>query len=137
MKISKITAYGLQLPMGDRYRMSVANYERLQAIGVEIEAEDGQVGIGQATITAAAYSPYGETLQGAVHAISEHFTPALIGLEPLAIESAHLRMNKALQGNCSAKCAVDVALHDLAGRILGVPVCSLLGGPLRTELPVL
>jgi muconate cycloisomerase len=130
-------AYGLQLPMGDRYRMSVANYEKLQAIGVEIETDDGQVGIGQATITAAAYSPYGETLQGAVHAINDHFAPTLIGGDPLAIEAAHVAMNTVLQGNCSAKCAVDVALHDLAGRILGVPVCSLLGGPLRTELPVL
>jgi L-alanine-DL-glutamate epimerase-like enolase superfamily enzyme len=120
-----------------RYTMAVANYEALQAIAVEIHTTDGHVGMGQATITAAAYSPYGETLEGAVHAINAVLGPQLVGLDPLAIEAAHQKMNKVLHGNVSAKAAVDIALHDLSGLILGIPVYSLLGGPLRTDLPVL
>jgi L-alanine-DL-glutamate epimerase-like enolase superfamily enzyme len=137
MKIKQVTAYGVELPQRVRYKMSVANYESLRTVIVEIRAEDGHIGIGQASITASAYSPYGETLDGAVHAINGVLGPQLVGLDPMAIEAAHVAMHKVLQGNPTAKTAIDVALHDLSGVILGVPVYSLLGGPLLTELPVL
>jgi L-alanine-DL-glutamate epimerase-like enolase superfamily enzyme len=38
-----------------------------------------------------------------------------------------------LRWNGAAKCAVDTALHDLAGKVLGVPVHELIGLP--TEIP--
>jgi L-Ala-D/L-Glu epimerase len=38
-----------------------------------------------------------------------------------------------LRWNGAAKCALDIALHDLAGKVLGIPVYRLIG--LSTELP--
>ncbi len=38
-----------------------------------------------------------------------------------------------IRWNGAAKCAVDIALHDLAGKVLGLPVHTLLG--LSTDLP--
>ena len=38
-----------------------------------------------------------------------------------------------IRGNGAAKCALDIALHDLAGKVLGVPVSALL--ELSTDLP--
>ena len=35
--------------------------------------------------------------------------------------------DSAIRGHGAAKCAIDIALHDLVGRILGVPVHDLLG----------
>jgi L-alanine-DL-glutamate epimerase-like enolase superfamily enzyme len=35
----------------------------------------------------------------------------------------------AIRGHGAAKCAIDIALHDLVGKILGVPVHDLLGLP--------
>lgn len=137
MKIDRVTAYGVELPQRVRYKMSVANYDSLRTVIVEIGTSDGHVGVGQASITAAAYSPYGETLEGAVHAVNSVLGPQLVGKDPLAIEAAHITMHKHLQGNPSAKTAIDIALHDLGGTILGVPVYSMLGGPLLTRLPVL
>jgi muconate cycloisomerase len=40
-------------------------------------------------------------------------------------------MNRAIKGHPYAKAALDVACHDLAGRALGVPVSTLLGGRRR------
>lgn len=137
MGIKQIAAYGVELPQRMRYKMSVANYESLRTVIVEIGDDAGRVGVGQASITAPAYSPYGETLEGAIHAIKAVLAPALVGSDPLAIELAHVTMHKVLHGNPSAKTAIDIALHDLSGQILGVPVYSLFGGPIRTELPVL
>ena len=34
-----------------------------------------------------------------------------------------------IRGNGAAKCAIDIALHDLVGKVLGVPVHALLGLP--------
>ncbi len=137
MKIDRVRAYGVALPQRTVYKMSVATYTELRTVVVEVETDEGHLGVGQASITASAYSPYGETLEGAVHAINEVLGAALIGTDPLAIESAHARMHKALQGNPSARTAIDIALHDVAGQALGVPVYTLLGGPLRRELPLL
>lgn len=137
MRIKRVTGYGVELPQRVQYKMSVANYERLSTVVVEIQADDGHVGVGQASVTAPAYSPYGETLTSAVHAINAVLGPRLIETDPLAIELAHVTMRKSLQGNPTAKTAIDIALYDLSGKILGVPVFSLLGGPLTTKLPVL
>ena len=70
MRIKRITAYGVELPQRVQYKMSVANYERLSTVVVEIYTDDGHIGVGQASVTAPAYSPYGETLASAVHAIN-------------------------------------------------------------------
>jgi L-alanine-DL-glutamate epimerase-like enolase superfamily enzyme len=137
MRIKSVKAYAVELPQRVPYRMSVANYEKLSTVIVEIETGEGHVGIGQASITAPAYSPYGETLASAVYAVNNVLGPRLMDADPLAIELAHVLMGKSLQGNPSAKTAIDIALHDLSGKILGVPVFSLLGGPLVTKLPVL
>lgn len=137
MKIDRVKAYGLALPQRITYKMSVATYSQLRSVLVEVETDEGHVGVGQASITAPAYSPYGETLEGAVHAVNEVLGPSILGLDPLAVELAHSRMHRAMQGNPSAKTAIDLALHDIAGLALGVPVCSLLGGPIRTEIPLL
>ncbi len=137
MAIDRVRAYGVELPQRVAYDLAVASYRKLRAIVVEVGTGDGHVGIGQATITAPAYSPYGETLEGAVHAVNDVLAPELLGLDPFAIEFAHIRMHRAMHGNPTAKTAVDIALHDAMGLALGVPVYSLLGGPIRTELPLL
>jgi L-alanine-DL-glutamate epimerase-like enolase superfamily enzyme len=63
--------------------------------------------------------------------------PALVGEDPTAIERAHERMNRAVKGYPYAKSAVDCALRDIAGKAFGVPVYQLLGGLVRTEVPLL
>lgn len=63
----------------------------------------------------------------------------LIGKDPLAIEVHHHNLFYAypqrgrIMGVLSA---IDIALWDLAGKLLGQPVCRLLGGPFRTEIPL-
>jgi L-Ala-D/L-Glu epimerase len=46
---------------------------------------------------------------------------------PKGLEAAGNRMAAAIRGHGAAKCAVDVALHDLVGQVLGEPVHRLLG----------
>lgn len=62
--------------------------------------------------------------------------PVLIGTDPTNITAAHLKISTVLRGNSYAKCGVDIALHDIAGKALGVPVYKLLGGKVRDIVPI-
>ncbi len=101
---------------------------------VKITADDGTVGWGEA------HAPLGPRATKAV--IEDVLAPALIGQDPLAIERHWERMygSMRLRGHVTgyqleAIAGVDIALWDLAGKALGLPVYRLLGGPFHTDLP--
>ena len=56
-----------------------------------------------------------------------------VGETRTALEAASTAMDDAIRHHGAAKCAVDIALHDLAARRLGIPVHELLG--LSPEIP--
>jgi L-alanine-DL-glutamate epimerase-like enolase superfamily enzyme len=52
---------------------------------------------------------------------------------PADVAAASARLTDAIRWNGAAKCALDSALHDLAGKVTGQPVHRLLG--LSTDIP--
>jgi L-alanine-DL-glutamate epimerase-like enolase superfamily enzyme len=76
---------------------------------------------------------YGETQESINVAIRKYLAPLIVGEDSFALERIWLKMG-ALAGNLAAKSAIDVALHDLNGKILSIPVHTLLGGPVRQEV---
>src|SRR5438874_44637 len=95
---------------------------------VTVRSDEGQVGYGEATVTAG-WS--GETQQSALYAIREILAPRLIGQNPLHLTGLATIMDRFLQVNSFTKAAIEMALLDLAGKKLGVPAYMLLGGPRR------
>ena len=95
---------------------------------VKIETDAGLNGFGEAGFSA-----------GAVRGIIETMKPLLIGEDPLAIER-HFYMMTATQHPYMAHVptigGLDIALWDLAGKITGLPVYRLLGGPIHKQIPV-
>jgi L-alanine-DL-glutamate epimerase-like enolase superfamily enzyme len=71
---------------------------------------------------------YGDT-PATMIAASPALLAAAAAFEPTAtgIEAASRAVEAALRANGAAKCAIDIALHDLAGKILGISVHRLLG----------
>ncbi|MGH2533148.1 MAG: mandelate racemase/muconate lactonizing enzyme family protein [Thermomicrobiales bacterium] len=107
---------------------------RAQTCLVKITAADGTVGWGEA------HAPLGPRATKAV--VEDVLAPILIGANPLAVERHWEKMfgSMRLRGHnagyqLEAIAGVDIALWDLAGKLLDVPVYHLLGGPFRTELP--
>ncbi len=101
---------------------------------VKITADDGTVGWGEA------HAPLGPRATKAV--VEDVLAPLLVGGDPLAVEYHWERMygSMRLRGHSTgyqleAISGVDIALWDLAGKLLGVPIHRLLGGPYRTSLP--
>ncbi|MCI0456840.1 MAG: mandelate racemase/muconate lactonizing protein [Gemmataceae bacterium] len=92
---------------------------------VRISDDTGRVGLGEASVTAV-WS--GETQAGTIALIENDLAPLLIGADPFDLEWICRRMDRAVFGNSFAKGAVEMALLDLQGQALGVPVYRLLGG---------
>ena len=105
---------------GGRYRIS--------AFFVDIETDEGVSGRG------------GPLPREQAFIIQTQLAPLLLGHDPLASERLWDRMYRAqVHGRkgteMMALSAVDCALWDLKGNWFDAPVCQLLGGPTRTEVP--
>ena len=134
MRISEIHVYQRDLPVkGGSYRTSRSgDLSVMDATIVELVTDTGLVGFGEAVPLGAVYQP--EHALGARAAITQ-LAPALIGLDPLPIESVRSVMDRTLTGHNYAKAAIDIALWDLAGKHYGARVCDLLGGATRESVP--
>jgi muconate cycloisomerase len=92
---------------------------------VRVSDDAGRVGLGEASVTSV-WS--GETQAGTIALIEQELAPILVGADPFDVEWVSHRMDRAVFGNSFAKGAVEMALLDLQGQALGVPVYRLLGG---------
>jgi muconate cycloisomerase len=107
---------------------------------VRVDTDEGLSGWGEAPAIAtwggAGMRYYGETPETVRHLVYDYLLPAVGGLDPAAIGPVHARMDGVVKGHPYAKAAVDIACHDIAGKALGVPVSTLLGGRHRDSLEV-
>jgi galactonate dehydratase len=93
---------------------------------VKVETDAGLTGYGEAGIN-------GQTARGRIELIRR----VLVGQDPLAIELHFHRMSTvmhAYRAHIPTISGIDIALWDLAGKILGAPVSALLGGPFRDKI---
>jgi L-Ala-D/L-Glu epimerase / N-acetyl-D-glutamate racemase len=88
---------------------------------------NGVTGYGEA----APVERYDESAESALRFVDEH--GGLVGDDPFALENIGERLAAAPHEQ-AAKSALDAALHDLQGKLLGVPTFRLLGLP-RTGPP--
>ncbi len=99
------------------------------AVFVKITLEGGLVGWGQSVpIPTWSY----ETPESVTHTLRNYLAPVLLGANPTDIEGAHAKMNKAIAPSFStgmpiAKAGIDIALHDLAGKLAGKSLPELWG----------
>ena len=91
---------------------------------VRIHTDAGLVG--QAEAQPRPYT-YGETQVSIVHTVRTALADLILGLDPLRTEVVAERCGR-IAGNQTARGAVDLAVWDLVGQILGRPCHTLLGG---------
>jgi L-Ala-D/L-Glu epimerase len=115
----KVTHRTATLRLREPFTISRSTDEEVDAVFVEIEA-DGLVGYGEAS----PLDIYGESVESASAFLDE--VEELLGDDPFALAEIERRLAER-PGEHGAKAAVDSALHDLQGKILGQPVWRLLG----------
>jgi putative nucleotidyltransferase with HDIG domain len=101
----------------------------LQYVIVEIDTDDGITGVGEACTD---IGFFGEPVEEVQSAIDLYLGPKLLGKDPFDREQ--LLFDIDFPGNSCAKSGIDLALHDLLGKALGVPVCNLIGGSGRRQV---
>src|SRR5207249_8241984 len=69
-----------------------------------------------------------------IHDSVARLAPALIGADPFNLHRALALMDRESAEGFEAKAAIEMALLDVKGRALGLPVHSLLGGALAPEV---
>ena len=100
---------------------------------VRIQTDEGIEGIGESSMLSS--DPIVESL---IQEWSENY---LVGKDPLAGQVHWTRLHQDNLGRggrlySTVLSGIDIALWDLRGKILGVPVYQLLGGPFRNKLRV-
>lgn len=104
--------YNLQL----KHVFTVATYSRTTTPDVQVEVEyDGITGYGEASMP-----PYlGESVESVMRFLQQ------VNLEqfsdPFQLEEILAYVDGIMPGNTAAKASVDIALHDLVGKLLGAP----------------
>jgi L-alanine-DL-glutamate epimerase-like enolase superfamily enzyme len=133
VKIKSIEPIAVSLPMLKPVIMAGEEVRRADNVLVRIETDDGFVGWGEA---ASAPVMTGDTLESIVSAV-HYLEPTLRGRESADIAGALIAMDGRMYGNHGAKAAIEIALHDLTGRVSGKPVHALLGDKLRSRMALL
>jgi L-alanine-DL-glutamate epimerase-like enolase superfamily enzyme len=140
MKITDIEAFPFRLPTRRDFWWASLQVPLGGFVFVEIKTDTELTGFGEATPLPDWGGDHnrhgGETQQTVIDIVRSTIAPALIGIDPTAIELAHMRMDRVLRGNSYARCAVDIALHDLWGKALGQPIYRLLGGAVRNNVRI-
>jgi mannonate dehydratase len=122
MKITEIETLPVSVGAGYDYAVIV----------VLVRTDEGLIGLGEASLAGRGRGVVG---------ILDHFRDLLIGQDPGKIEHWWSEMVRGTfwstgQVIMSAVAGIDLALWDLKGKRLGVPIYDLLGGPTRERVRV-
>ncbi|MDT1063624.1 mandelate racemase/muconate lactonizing enzyme family protein [Paracoccus sp. CPCC 101403] len=129
MKIAGIRTHLLEHRLDVPFESASMRFDRRAHVLVEVECDDGTVGWGECL---------GPARPNA--AVVAAYAPWLIGQDPLATERHWATLYNALrdQGQrgltITALSGLDMALWDIKGKALGVPVSTLLGGRWRDSV---
>ena len=102
---------------------------------VEVTTDEGVTGWGEVTTTTRIAN---RVLVGVIKQLND----LLVGRDPAHIESLWHDVFRAFTymgsrgAACEALSGVDIALWDIRGKALGVPIYDLLGGPVREDVPL-
>ena len=141
MKIERIEIFVTELSVRVKRIFSSGSYDTgppEQQLGKPVLVKvhgGGVVGCGQIRPISPGHF-VADTTHSVVAAIQEIYGPALLGKDPFDLEHINGIFDSRLAANPAARAALDIALHDLVGKALGVPVHKLIGGCCQPRIPL-
>lgn len=135
MRITQVTSHVLSYELGEELGYSQQYYSRRTAHLVEVETDEGVTGWGEC------FGP-GAVALGNKVIVEQVLAPMVLGRDPMAREAIWAHCYNMLRDHgqkgmpIQALSGLDIALWDIAGKVVGLPLYRLLGGPTRERIPV-
>lgn len=130
LTVSQVSAIPIRVPRKQAMIATQGSIVESEFGLVRVDTDGQLVGWGEISMS------FGRVGRSLVHDVETFLGPALAGANPLDIQGCMLRLDRAIEGAEAAKAALDNALYDIAGKTLGVPAYTLLGGRARDAVPV-
>lgn len=124
MRIDLVEAIPYRIPMTKPLRFASGAVDFVDHVLLRIHTDSGVVGV--ADIPPRPYT-YGETVSSVIGILQTLFRDVLLGADPFDRSRIHARLTQTI-GNQATKGGVDIALWDIIGKTVGMPVHRLLGG---------
>ena len=135
MKITSIKSHVLRYPLEEELGYSQQYYTSRTTHLVEVSTDDGITGWGECF-------GGGNVAQANRVIVEQVIQPMIIGMDPFDREVIWHKVYNLLRDHgqkgmpIQSLSGVDIALWDIAGKALGLPVYKLLGGAFRETIPV-
>ena len=136
MVVRDVRATIVDVPTIREHKLSQTAVTSQGYVIVQLRLANGAVGIGEAaTLGGPRWSE--ESVEAIKAKLGAYQAPPQVGQRADAFEANETRLAAAAKRNNAAKAALDTALYDAVGRTLDLPASALLGGAVRTSVPVL
>lgn len=125
MRITRVESWRVDMRLSEPYTIAYETVDRVSNLLLRVDLEAGPSGFGCAAPDPAVTGESPETVLAALRQVVE---PVLKGADPMR-RLVHLEtVRRELADFPSARAAVDMALHDLLGKLAGQPTYRILGG---------
>lgn len=125
MKITHIETWSVPVTQEIPYAVAYTRFEKTDLVFLRLTTDTNIVGYGSASCD---QEVTGETSATVLAALNNIAAPILRGSNPLTLLCVVREMERAIGKQPSALAAVDMALFDIFGKIVGLPLWKLLGG---------
>lgn len=125
MKITQLDIWPVSMQLAEAYSIAYEHIESTTNVFLTITTDKGIRGFGCAAPDAKVTGETPETVQQICRDVVE---PALHHADPLRLAMLTESLKPILTENPSALAMVDMALHDILGKVAGMPLYLLLGG---------
>ena len=133
LTIASVEVVPVRLPLREPFAIAYATYPDVPTVLVRVTTTGGALGWGEATPDP---NVTGETYEGVAAILRHTLAPALLDRDARDRDGARRALDARLEGAPAAKAALDIALHDILARALGVPLWVLLGGRGKPHLTI-
>jgi L-alanine-DL-glutamate epimerase-like enolase superfamily enzyme len=136
MRITVVEAWVQEFKLREPYTIAYETVDKAVNVFMRVGTNTGARGYG---CSAPDLAVTGETERTVMEAVDGHIRPALLGRDPLRVARRLAFLEKSLAKQPASMALADMALHDLLGKVAGIPLYRLLGGyrsRIRTSITI-
>jgi len=132
IRISAVSVTPVRIPVRAVHSHGIGDIAASTNVILRLDTDAGITGWGEA----APWTVFTGSPEASTAALDVYLRPLLLGADPFRIEQLLAAADRTVVHCTEAKAAMEMALFDIVGKALGTPVCNLLGGRVRDEIPL-